>query len=143
MVSEHGISRITTNDDKIYCSKRVLIDLCSNMSMEVIPPELRSLLSELDRGVEVPPEGPTDMASDSDTRGTGKPEASQKSGMHRPVARKATPRICTEPIIPDLTVLFGENQHGDMRDAHHHVTTTRRKSSLAAADKDSVKGHDT
>lgn len=106
-------------DDRIYCSRRAILELCSSLELEAIPPELRDLIIGRKNSDAVPikvlrelvEHRPLKPSTFRDKSNLG--DAGQNTQATTHTTQMATRRNHTEPITPNLAEFFNEDQAGE------------------------------
>lgn len=106
--------------DMVYCSRRVLYEMCAGLAPTDIPQEIRRIMVGTKVSGGVPFRALMEMVDAVDNFKTLIRQASEevpKAGRHetqgQSVSRVITRKGFTEQVIPDLSTLFSEDQHLD------------------------------
>lgn len=134
-------SQDTTDLDVVHCSRRALQEICLSIKPELIPPEIMAVILGGNNSAAVPFHTLKDMVlSDDHARPqfrnkppTASDVADRKKHWEWVAAQRAARKEYTESIIPDLSLLFQEDQHQNMSLPCSQAGTTSEIPQMSAA----------
>lgn len=119
-------------EEMICCSKKALLEICMSLDLAVIPPEIRPIITGQKGSGQMLLRVLRDMVEASEDQGTLIQQNSQRissevaghaQAQQQPASHMTTRPSHNEPIVPDLTFLFAENQHRELSGADCRVAT--------------------
>lgn len=129
----HPVARHSNREPEDMVQFRLnLMEMCLGLDLATIPPELRQMVAGRTTNGEVPLRILRERVNATENQGGREllneqqhqvHEAGRRETQNQETTRVPTPRSRTEPIIPNLTLLFKEDQPGETCGPRQHVVT--------------------